>query len=69
MTQITISRDQVMQLLALAAEALDVRHSEFSSYPIMDERELMLSVYRLADEKVPPDVMVTLERAVQPIRR
>ena len=53
-SEIPISRDKLMQLLELAEDSLFTRYSEFSSNPTDEERELLLSLYRLAGKEVPP---------------
>ncbi len=63
---VTIPRDQFMQLLELAAEALNTRDCEFSSYPTNEERKLMLSLYRLVGEEVPSCLTFAFKRTVIP---
>ena len=53
-SEISISRDKLMQLLEVAEEALYLQYSEFSNTPTDEERELLLSLYRLAGKEVPP---------------
>jgi len=55
MAEVTLTRDQFMQLLELAEEALDLRDSEFSSNPTVEEHTLMEALRKLANSEVEPD--------------
>jgi len=61
---VTVAHDQFMQLLELAEEALELRDTEFGSYPSDRERKLMLSFYRLVDREVPSKLAWAFKRSV-----
>ena len=50
---IEIEKQQLFDLLMLAEEALSIQYQEFSNSPTDEDRELMLSMYRLAGKEVP----------------
>jgi len=51
-THYVLSENQLMQLMELAEDELITRYEEFSESPTNDERELMLSLYRLVEKDV-----------------
>jgi hypothetical protein len=53
------------RLLELAEEALDVRDSEYSSYPTDEERDLLLSFYTQIGKPVPKRLMKLFKRGSQ----
>ena len=48
-----IPREQLLKLIELAEDAIQVRDEEYSNDPTDEERELMLSLYRLVGKDVP----------------
>ena len=45
---------QLLQLIELAESALIMQYTEFSNGPTDEDRDLMLSLWRLVGKEVPP---------------
>lgn len=57
---VSVPRDQLMDLIYLAEEALYTQDTEFSDPPTDKDRDLMLSLYRLVGKEIPPFFSRTL---------
>lgn len=58
---ITVPRDKLLKLIELAEDSLCVGHSEFSSNPTEEDRELMMLFYKSVDKEAPPFFVRTFD--------
>jgi len=52
--KVPVPRDQLLHVIELAENSIYMSESEFNDPPTSQQRDLMLSLYRLVGKEVPP---------------